>query len=198
MRRRRVRTICERQHRFMRSCALTLLMILLYACQAQADTQTWNVTASCQLGDSVQGFPCAAPSVISAVFTTQLETKLFEDTSNLFPFTGTEPVVVDISGTFDGMSMTLIPPPGGGGWICAGCGNIPEGIEFTAGGNPYSLWWDGYTFLTLSGSPTTVEVMNWRAVDPMSIPEPSELILGLIGVDLVLVWGWMRRRNAKV
>ena len=156
-------------------------------------TQTWDVVAACQLGDSVAGFPCIAPSVISATFTTQLETGNFAFTSeptNFCTVPCTEPVVTGISGTFDGQSMTLTISPGPFDWLlvgCPTCGALPEGVDFTANGNAYTLWWDGYTFLTTdTNGATSTEVMDWSAAESSPVPEPSTILLLTVPLLLAL------------
>ena len=161
-------------------------------------TQTWNVAASCQLGDSAAGFPCVEPSVINAVFTTQMETGLFALTSDptircIDPCPA--PVVTDISGTFDGLPMTLIGESGSPfNWLLVSCnptpttcGAIPEGVSFIAGGNQYLLWYDGSVFLT-NQSPFSIEVMNWSAVE--SVPEPPLFWLLLTALSFLGLSRW--------
>ena len=84
----------------------------LVPCQADTTpTQTWNVTAMCDPNLN-PGFPfCSVPAKINAVFTTQIETGTFWDPADgeFFEPPQGEPVVTNITGTFDGMPMTLVP-----------------------------------------------------------------------------------------
>jgi len=155
-------------------------------------TQTWDVTASCQANVS---YPCFASS-LNAVFTTELETGTFESTDNFNVFTGTEPVVIGISGTLDGMPMTFLPPSNPlFGWIEFG---LPEGVCFAAGGSRYCALSDIDTvLLTPSANDNAYEFMNWSALGPLSpVPEPSTILLLTMPLLLGLsCWAQMSLRK---
>ena len=95
------------------------VFVLVLTCglvPCQADTtpaQTWNVTAKCGTShDPNFSFPCSDPANINAVFTTQLATGEFFDFTDVEFFEGTNAVVTNITGTFDGLPMTLLPAGG--------------------------------------------------------------------------------------
>ena len=99
------RTICKKQHDWLRMLGLTLLAVVLYAMQAQADTtQTWTITASCLPIE-----PCFDAANLSATLTTQMEQGTFYDAFTNSTFEGTEPVITSMAGTFDGQQVTLVP-----------------------------------------------------------------------------------------
>jgi|SRR6267154_2683807 len=172
---------------------IALVALLGLASTAHADTtptQTWNVTTGCN--PEFNNGACFDPAQMSAVMTTTMETGTFFDTEGDFSFTGTVPVVTSIVGTFDGFAMTLVPN-GTGDWLNF---SYPEDVEFSANGSIYDIWHDGDFFMQ-KDTPFNTEVVGWSAVDPISIPEPGEWILTLLGCDLLLVWAKlrMRRRN---
>ena len=157
-------------------------------------TQTWNVTAVCQEG--IPSFPCFAQS-LTAVFTTQLETGTFVSTDNLGVFTGTEPVVIGMTGTLDGVPLTFVPqgPPFGPfGWLDNGA---PEGIGFMAGGVGYGAVSDIDTviFSSSANPPGVYEFMNWSAVEV--VPEPSALLL-LTALLLLALMRWAQLSLRKL
>src|ERR1700722_9854146 len=115
-----------------------VLALLAFSLPAFADTQRWDVMASCDLVLSTPLAGCL-PGDINAVFTTQLEFGTFFRFKDASFFTGFEPVITNISGTFDGMSITL-----GSGYFLD---STPESIAFTAGGNGYSIILDGLFLL---------------------------------------------------
>jgi hypothetical protein len=145
------------------------LFVLVLAGLVPTHADTWNVTASCNA--QIPFFPplgCANPANINAVFTTQPEFGNFFDISFGVELTGvTEPVVTNITGTFDGITMTLVPVPQLD-WLAGG---TPEDVAFMAGGVEYTLWWDGFYFIgTLPQPDINKETLNWNAVE--SVPEP--------------------------
>lgn len=142
------------------------MLVLVGLVPAYADTtQTWVVTATCDVNTPF-GTPCFTPGNIDAVFTTQLETGTFIDSEEgeNHQFTGTEPVVTNISGTLDGQAMSLVPFPEND-WLQDG---IPEQILFVAGGVEYSLHYDNGVRL---GTIEDFEFLEWSAV--ASVPEPA-------------------------
>lgn len=153
------------------------VLVLFLACLVPAQADTWDVAASCQV-------PCASPANINAVFTTQLETGNFFDISFGLVLTGyTEPVVTNISGTFDGLAMTLVPIPELD-WMNR---STPEDVSFMAGGVEYTLWWDGSYFIgSLPNPDFNEETLNWSAIDPIApVPEPPMLWMLLAGLCLI-------------
>jgi hypothetical protein len=188
-RRRRVLTQCQREHRAMRRFGLTVAAVLLCAMQVQADTQTWNVVASCD-PQFTTGFPaCGYSATINAVMVTTPETGTFYNAIEDLDFTGTEPVVTSISGTFNGLPMTLVANPTGW-WL----GSTPEGVAFIAGGIEYVTWWDGSVFIQPVGNSLETEYLDWSAVDPVGISESPMLPMALTGVVGVL---WLKRRKMR-
>jgi hypothetical protein len=154
------------------------ILVLTALVPAYADTtQTWVVTATCDVNTPF-GTPCFTPGNINAVFTTQLETGTFIDSEEgeNFPFTGTEPVVTNISGTLDGQSMSLIPSPGND-WLQDG---LPQEIMFSAGGQDYSLHFDLGVRLDRTND---FEFLKWSAVE--SVPEPA--IFGMLFTAVLLL-----------
>jgi hypothetical protein len=147
-----------------------LMLVLAGLVPVHADS--WEITASCDLTAAVF-VPCTDPAKINAVFTTQLETGMFlwtDGESNVLRF-GTHPVVTNISGTFDGLAMTLVPVPTWD-WLNYSFGN-PEAVTFTAGGIEYSLSIPGFEPQIFPLS----EFLTWSAIDPVSAPEPGALAL---------------------
>lgn len=187
-RRRRIRTVCEKQHRSLRMWSLSIfalvMLCLLNTCDAQADTQTWNVVTGCNPEFNPVG-GCFVPAQMSAVMITTMETGTFYDSEGDFTFTGTVPVVTSITGTFDGLAMTLVPN-GTGDWLN---NSLPEDVSFSAGGNTFDIWQDAGVFLQENGPPVT-EQIGWSAVDPVA--ESPLLPMALTGVVFVLVL-WRKR-----
>jgi hypothetical protein len=155
------------------------VLVLAYVVSTPADTtQTWVVTATC-IDESAEGIPCTLPGNISAVFTTQLETGTFIDSEEgeNHPFTGTEAVVTNISGTLDGQAMSLVPFPEND-WIQQD--GTPEDILFDAGGQQYSLHFDNGVRLSTFDD---FELLEWSAV--ATVPEPA--IFWMLSTALLLL-----------
>ncbi len=163
---------------------LAVLALVAFSITTQADTttQTWNVTASC---DPTLA-PCTDPDTINAVFITQMEFGTYHSIKGNFDFTGYEPVVTSMVGTFDGMAMSLAPIDPGD-WLLEG---NPEDVAFTAGGIEHFLVWDGFFFLD-------TQFINWSAVDPVdppvNVPEAGGILFPLTALDLFLVFCWFKR-----
>ena len=159
----------------------------LVPCQADTTpTQTWNVVAMCDPTLNPIAPFCGLPAKIEAVFTTQLRTGEFFDPEDTDFFEGTNAVVTNITGTFDGLPITFSPPAEGEtltGWLADN--GFPEGVGFAAGGIRFDLSFeDGNIFLscfstmpcgiTPIGTLFPMETMDWSAVQ--NVPE-SSLIL---------------------
>jgi hypothetical protein len=154
-----------------------------------ADTQTWDVTASCNPQFTTFGPACTVPAEINAVFTTTPESGTFFNPVQDVSFTGTEPVVTSFSGTFNGAPITNVS-----GWMQ---GNLPGDIGFTSGGINYSLWWDGNTFFQPQNQFLETEYLNWSAIDPVGIPEPSTLLLLTVSLLLSLLYHSLHRHARR-
>ena len=152
---------------------LGLFLACLVPCYASS-TQTWDVTASCNPAFYIQT-PCATPANISAVFTTTLESGSFYSDEGHYTFTGQEPVVTDITGTFNGSAMTLLNLGNGGDWMS---GNMPQDVTFMAGGSQYDLFLE-YSFFgpVAQGVDGSFDYLNWSASDPVGVPEPATILL---------------------
>ena len=171
--------------------AMAFVALLAFSLSAFADTQTWDVTASCN-PQSYQQLPaCATPANINAVFTTTLESGTFYSETGGFTFTGTAYVVTNITGTFNGLQMAggVTGTPGESNWMQDG--DLPQDVTFTAGGNEYDLFYDGlFTLATVPGPPFSSdwEYLNWSAVDPVGVPEPNIALLAIIGIMGLGIW----------
>jgi hypothetical protein len=139
---------------------------------------------------------CPDPVVINAVLTTQMETGSFFDTTTDMAFTGTEPVVTNVAGTLDGLSMSLIAAPMFD-WLN---GSQPEGICFAAGGTNYCLNTDFGNYYLTTNATGEIEYLNWSAIDPASpVPEPSTIMLLTALLLLGLMrWAQMNLRKLSV
>ena len=142
--------------------AFMLVLAGLVPTRADTTTQTWTVTASCFSGNPT----CIYPAKTDAVFTTQLETGTFFEVTNAGGqfFTATEPVVTNITGTFDGMAMSLVPTaepfqP----WITPG---DPEHVSLMAGGIEYIFDTDINLIdvAVANNQAATIEFLNWGIV----------------------------------
>jgi hypothetical protein len=165
--------------------------VLLSATLARADSTPINldVTATnCLCG----GFS-TAPANIEAVLTVEQVTGQFLSPEG-FLFTGTEYEVTSITGTLNGLPMTLAAAPEGlGSWLMAApFGEYDLGsVYFTSNG--LSGWLDNdnsWNLLQFSGSiPFGDIAINWTAVDPApaAMPEPSTWLLLLAGIGFVLI-----------
>jgi hypothetical protein len=101
-------------------------------------------------------------------------------------FTGVEPVITSIVGTFDGEPITS-----GGGWML---GSFPGGIGFEAGGVNYTMWWDGVTFFDPVND-FSAEYINWSAVH---VPEPPLFWLLLTALSLLGLMRWAQMSLRKL
>ena len=170
------------------------VFVLFLTClvPARADTQTWNITATCN-PDAMfpPQFICNYPSNINAVFTTQLETGTFHEFEFGNTFTSAN-VVIGISGTFNGLAMTLVPNPPGD-WLHA---DLPEEVLFMAGGVQYNLFPDFDQVWLIQPSGAT-EPLIWSAVDVTSpVPEPATILLLTLPLLLGLSkWAQMSLRR---
>jgi hypothetical protein len=174
----------------------TLLFALTLAATAQADTtQTWNISTSCNPTFFIAPPPCQQAANINAVFTTTLESGTFYEEVSDQLFTGSAFVVTSISGTFDGLPMSLVVLPQVD-WMN---GELPENIWFSAGGAEYALLYDGlFTLAPASAvNQNTWEYLNWNATDPAAVPEPSTLLLLTVPLLLALML-WARKSLRRV
>lgn len=183
-----------------------LALFLAYLCPAHADTWVINAsTAPCDISNPFfNPAQCSATANINAIFTTQQETGIFFfSVGAVQSILSTEPVVIGISGTFNGMPMSFVQPPsnpnGIEGWLFDGIPQTgeadPQSIYFSAGGNQYELDWDGQ-LPTIFGAPIPPTYLTWSAVDPSEVPEP--MTLWLLTVPLLLAlsrWAQMSLRK---
>ena len=166
--------------------ALVLFFAVFSASQANAQVQSWTVTAQCDATIDPL-LPCSVPGVINATMTTQIT---FGNWSCPIcingELTGNEPAITGISGTFDGMAMNLI---GTGGWMYENNPQqgFPQNIVFSAGGTEWLIYYDVFPTLT---SPDTglMEDMDWSAPDPPAVPEPGIFLLLALGLFGLLLW----------
>jgi hypothetical protein len=164
----------------------TFVLVLagLVPTHADTTTQTWAFNEICQ-GN------CNTPANINAIATTQMEQGLFFEAETGDIFSGTEPVVTGISGTFDGLAMSLgiVDPLGFLPWIN---NSAPEGIPFTAGSQAYVLTWDGDFKLFLPDG--SFEILT---DPPAAVPEPSTLFL-LTALLLLALMRWAQMSLRKL
>lgn len=192
-----------------------LLTIGLVPCRADTTpTQTWDVVAKCDpTADSFlppQFEFCSVPAKISAVFTTQLRTGEFFDPEDTDFFFGTNAVVTNITGTFDGLAITFSPPGPTEtltGWLADG---FPLGVGFGAGGISYGLTFlGGNTFLECFGPATAcgsfaitplssvpIEPLDWSAVE--NVPEPLAFCMLLTALLLLGLSRWAQLSLRKL
>ncbi len=168
----------------------------LVPCQADTTpTQTWNVTATC---DPDIDFPfttvCTVPANIKAVFTTQIETGTFWDPvdGEFFEPPEGEPVVTNITGTFDGLPMTEVP---GSGPFVGYLGPAPVDIAFVAGGIEYELSREVPSDIFLD-SANVHETLAFSAVE--NVPEPRGFWMLLTGLFLLGLSRWAQMSLRKL
>ena len=181
----------------------------LVPCQADTTpTQTWNVVAMCDPTLNPIAPFCGLPAKIEAVFTTQLRTGEFFDPEDTDFFEGTNAVVTNITGTFDGLPITFSPPAEGEtltGWLADN--GFPEGVGFAAGGIRFDLSFeDGNIFLscfstmpcgiTPIGTLFPMETMDWSAVQ--NVPESSLFWMLLTGLSLLGLSRWAQMSLRKL
>jgi hypothetical protein len=188
IRRRRVLTACEKQHRSIWNWGLffsaLLLSILMFSCDAQADTQTWDVTVTCDAGAPF--YVCSEPFNLDAVVTTQPETGTFFDGTFQGTVTGTVPVVIGATGTFNGAPFSFTAPPydfSGGQWLNPYPENVSLGVAFF-----FQVFDDTFT----QAGPEGIEQVFWSAQlvsdpPPASVPEPITGLLAGVGFALLVI-----------
>jgi hypothetical protein len=193
------------------SVLVLILTCGLVPCRADT-TETWNVAAMCDPNLS-PFFPfCSVPAKINAVFTTQMQTGLFFDPEDAFFFEGTEAVVTNITGTLDGLPMTLEVPGGESpfvGWLDDN--GRPAGVAFVAGGLKFdlSLLSAPLQDVFLSCAATTpcgiaptpgtfrpMETLDWSAV--RNVPESSVFSMLLTGLLLLGLSRWAQTSLRKL
>ena len=195
----------------MKTFSLFVLVLTFGLVPCQADTtptQTWNVVAMCDPTLNPIAPFCGLPATINAVFTTQLQTGLFFDPEDTDFFEGTNAVVTNIAGTFDGLPMTLVP---GGesepftGWLDDS--GLPEGVDFVAGGIRFDLSFEGGNVflscfstmpcgITPIGTLFPMETMDWSAVQ--NVPESSLFWMLLTGLSLLGLSRWAQMSLRKL
>jgi hypothetical protein len=168
----------------------TFVLFLAFLVPTHADT--FDVSASSIPCNQV--IPCG-PATINAVFGATEEFGTFFLLAFDESIQATEPVVTGITGTFNGLPMSLVAPPsnpeGIVGWMFL---DLPQNVYFSAGGVTYILNWDGNGPPEIFSPSSLLAELNWSAPD--SVAEPSTLLLLTVPLLLVLMrWAQMSLRK---
>ena len=193
------------------SVFVLILTCGLVPCRADT-TETWNVAAMCDPNLS-PSFPlCSVPAKINAVFTTQMQTGVFFDPVDAEFFEGTNAVVTNITGTLDGLPMTLVPDSGNPGWLDDN--GDPNVVDFVAGGVEFNLSrllspdvgvkvFLSCPFINtpcgITPTPGTffpMETLDWSAV--RNVPESSVFSMLLTGLLLLGLSFWPQTSLRKL
>jgi hypothetical protein len=156
-------------------------LALFLACLAPAYADTVDVTATtCNTcGAGIQ------PAInFQAQLTTQLVTGGFLDPFEDFVFHATEEEVTSLTGTLNGMAISLgTAPAGDGSWLFPGFGL--GAIWFTVAGQPGLIFFDDAHDVITAPNQNTI-LINFSATE-VNAPEPSSLALVLTGLCLLLL-----------
>jgi hypothetical protein len=178
--------------------AMAILGLLLLCPFTRAD-QVQLVAVSAVDCPACWGTPFAPPPNLPTV---DLDLELtVEPVTGTFwnPYYGiTDTMTVDevlsMTGTLNGDSVTLAPPPAGNGdWLIPGSFALGD-LCFTSDGEQYCAWNDDANNLLSNSS--TFEPITWDAADPVATPEPTTLLLTEIGIVLVFL-GFRRHSRLK-
>lgn len=175
-RRRRVRTICEGQHRTLRRWALSMAAFLLLGSQAHADTITQ--IAQELTTDSMQPL---SPSVANGLATNLWDAQLAA------PYAATEPDSLALSITAVLRAITLDSSFALALVQSEIAIDDRAGVEFTVNGIPIAPG----TVIDFGDVP----IGQSAGVGTVEIPEPSTMALALGGLDILLIGYWLRRRR---
>lgn len=181
-RRRRILTVCEQQHRSIRTWALSILallmMICLNTCDAQADEIT-NVAAMLTLDSSVPMAPGVAMELATNLMWAQ-------ETSS---YAASEPDSLTLS--FASVLRAI--------WLEGSLDGVIEIIDATEAPLPFeqsTIAIDDRVAIEIfvNGVPYVPgEVINFG--DVVVTPEPNDFLMAFIGIDLVLIWLYRNRRR---
>jgi len=187
----KVRTICEKQHRFMLHAALTIVVLVLCASQAQGDTIT----------DIAQELSQASTLPLGQGVALELATNLW-DAQLASPYAASEPDSLPLSIASVLRAIWLEIYPGGPAEILS-YDNAPipfiqshiaiddrVSVEITAGGVDCTAG-----CVINFGDVPVGETSSTFTVEPIATPEYGGFTLALTGVNLVLVLAWFRRRQ---
>lgn len=181
MRRRRIRTKCEKQHRAMRRFGLTVAAILLCACQAQADTIT-QVQQMITDNSLLPLAPGMALDLAQNLMTAQADSSYAASEPDSLALSETAVLrAIMLEGTLFGVTE-IVYDPASLAWL-----QSEIAIDDNAG-----------VSISINGVPCNPDGDCTINFGKVLVPEPEEIIMSLVGLDALLVLAWLKRRRVSL